>query len=261
VVGAVSGFLAQESIPSGTTAPVRNLLDAGPFAGSQVPKDWAIQVNRFWIDYLPDGNIDQFYSDLSIVDETGEERDRATISVNHPLRYNGVTLYQTSWGIAGVKIQLNNSPILQLPMGQLKTENPGQFWGTWVPLKPDLSEGVSLIARDLQGLVLLYDQQGSPIGAVREGMSIQLGDVALKIVEVVGSTGLQIKADPGVPLVYSGFGILMIGVVMSYFSHSQIWVLQTSDRVYIGGKTNRAKITFERELLDICATARSAVSA
>lgn len=257
VVGALTGFLAQELIPSGSIAPVQNILDAGPFAQGQIPQDWAVQVNRFWIDYLPDGNIDQFYSDLSIVDETGQERDRQTISVNHPLRYRGVTLYQTSWGIAGVQVQLNNSPILQLPMGQLDTGGRGQFWGTWVPTQPDLSEGVSLIARDLQGLVLLYDQSGQPLGALREGMGMQLGEVTLKVVKVIGSTGLQIKADPGTPLVYGGFALLMVGVVMSYFSHSQVWALQTGDRFYLGGKTNRAKVTFERELLQVLAALKT----
>ncbi|MFQ3614764.1 MAG: cytochrome c biogenesis protein, partial [Cyanobacteriota bacterium] len=39
----------------------------------------------------------------------------------------------------------------------------------------------------------------------------------------------------------------MVGVVMSYFSHSQIWALQTESGLYLGGKTNRALVTFERE--------------
>jgi cytochrome c biogenesis protein len=43
----------------------------------------------------------------------------------------------------------------------------------------------------------------------------------------------------------------MLGVVMSYFSHSQIWALQKGDVLYIGGKTNRAQVTFEREVLGI----------
>jgi cytochrome c biogenesis protein len=81
-------------------------------------------------------------------------------------------------------------------------------------------------------------------------MTIPINGVNLKIVELVGSTGLQIKADPGVPIVYLGFGLLMMGVVMSYFSHSQIWALQSGDRFYIGGKTNRAQVSFERELID-----------
>jgi cytochrome c biogenesis protein len=81
-------------------------------------------------------------------------------------------------------------------------------------------------------------------------MTVPINGVNLKIVELVGSTGLQIKADPGVPIVYLGFGLLMMGVVMSYFSHSQIWALQSGDRFYIGGKTNRAQVSFEREIID-----------
>lgn len=252
ILSSMTGFFAQEIAPSGSIFQIHNIISAGPFAASQIPKDWAVKVNRFWIDYTPDGNIDQFYSDLSVIDRQGEEVDRKTIYVNQPLRYHGVTLYQTSWSIDAVKVQLNNSPIFRLPMAQLETGGQGQFWGTWVPTKPDLSDGVSLVARDLQGTLFAYDRTGNLIGAVREGTGIDLSNgVTLKVLELVGSTGLQIKADPGTPIVYSGFALLMIGVVMSYFSHSQIWALQEGDRFYLGGKTNRAKVTFEREILAI----------
>jgi cytochrome c biogenesis protein len=43
----------------------------------------------------------------------------------------------------------------------------------------------------------------------------------------------------------------MIGVLMSYVSHSQIWALQQGDRLWIGGRTNRAQVAFERELIGI----------
>ena len=251
VWGAFTGFLAQEMVPSGETFQVKNIFAAGILSNSQVPKDWAVKVNRFWIDYTPEGAIDQFYSDLSVVDNQGEELERKTIYVNEPLRYDGVTFYQTNWGIAAVKVQLNNSPIFQLPMAQLKTENGGRIWGTWVPTKPDLSEGVSLITQDLQGTMLVYDAQGRLVTAVREGMKTAVNGINLKIVELVGSTGLQIKADPGVPIVYAGFALLMAGVVMSYVSHSQIWALQKGDRFYFGGRTNRAQVSFERELVNL----------
>jgi len=53
-----------------------------------------------------------------------------------------VTFYQTDWAIAAIQIQC--SPILQLPMAQLNTNGKGRIWGTWIPTKPDLSAGVSL---------------------------------------------------------------------------------------------------------------------
>jgi cytochrome c biogenesis protein len=99
--------------------------------------------------------------------------------------------------------------------------------------------------------MIVYDQQGNLYSAVREGMTLPVNGVNLKILEVLGSTGLQIKADPGIPLVYTGFGLLMLGVVMSYLSHSQIWALEAGDRFYLGGKTNRAQVAFEREILEI----------
>jgi cytochrome c biogenesis protein len=249
--GAMTGFVAQEMVPSGDTFQVKNIIDAGPLALSQVPKDWSVRVNRFWIDYTPSGSIDQFYSDMSVLNNQGQEVDHKKIFVNQPLRYHGVTFYQTDWGISSVRIQFNNSPIFQLPMAQLNTNGAGRIWGTWIPTKPDLSEGVSLLAKDLQGMVLIYDTTGKLVDTVRTGMSTQVNGVNLKIVAVNGSTGLQIKADPGIPIVYTGFALLMLGVVMSYFSHSQIWALKKGDRLFVGGKTNRAQVAFEQQVLEI----------
>lgn len=249
--GAMTGFMAQEMVASGDTFQVKNIIDAGPLAVGQVPKDWSVRVNRFWIDYTPTGGIDQFYSDMSVLNNQGEEVDHKKIFVNEPLRYHGVTFYQTDWGLSAVRVQVNNSPIFQLPMAQLDTKGRGRIWGTWIPTKPDLSEGVSLLAKDLQGMVLIYDAAGKLVNTVRTGMSTQINGVTLKILDLIGSTGLQIKADPGIPMVYTGFALLMAGVVMSYFSHSQIWALKKGDRLYVGGKTNRAQVAFEREVLDI----------
>ena len=249
--GIFTGFFAQEMIASGTVSPIKNIIESGPLAAAQIPTDWSLKVNRFWIDYTEDGAIDQFYSDLSVVNKGNEELKRDTIYVNKPLRYDGVTVYQTNWAIAAVRVQLNNSPVFQLPMAKLETISGGNIWGTWVPTKPDLSTGVSLLAKDLQGTVLIYDQQGELANAVRIGQSIEIDGINLKLIDLIGSTGLQIKADPGVPIVYTGFGLLMLGVIMSYFSHSQIWALEQDNKFYFGGKTNRAQVSFERNTIVI----------
>lgn len=238
ILGAMTGFFAQELVPSGETFQIRNIFDAGPWAKAQIPKDWSVRVNRFWIDYTPEGNIDQFYSDLSVLNQGGNEVDRKTIHVNEPLRHKGVTLYQADWGIAAVQVKLNNSPVLQLPMKLLENNGP-RFWGTWLPTRPDMSEGVTLLASDLQGTVLIYDNAGQLVATVRRGMATEVNGVSLSLVDMVGSTGLQIKADPGIPLVYAGFGLLMLGVMMSYVSHSQVWALADQSTVYVGGRTNQ----------------------
>src|SRR4028118_729549 len=249
--GAMTGFLGQEIVASGQTFQVQNIMDTGPWAGPQIPKDWSMRVNRFWIDYSPSGAIDQFYSDLSVLDKTGQEVDRKTIHVNEPLRYRGVTFYQADWAIAAVRVRLNKSPVLELPMALLDTQGKGRIWGAWIPTKPDLSAGVSLLAKDLQGTMLVYGTDGKLLTTVRAGTAAEVNGVMLAIDEVVGATGLQIKADPGIPIVYTGFGLLMLSVLMSYLSHSQIWALETAGKLYVGGRTNRAQVSFEREVVKI----------
>ena len=248
--GIFTGFFAQEMIRSGETFKIQNIIELGPLSRPQIPDDWSVKVNRFWIDYTENGDINQFYSDLSVVGDDGTELKRDTIYVNHPLRYDGVTLYQTNWSIAAVRVQLNNSPIFQIPVAKLDTLGAGDIWGTWVPTKPDMSSGVSMLIKDLQGTALIYNQQGELTSAIRIGQSVEVDGIQIKLIDLIGSTGLQIKADPGVPIVYTGFALLMLGVVMSYFSHSQIWALE-QDQLYFGAKTNRAQVSFEREMLAV----------
>ncbi len=259
--GSLTGFVAQEMVPSGDTFQVKNITEAGIWSAAQVPKDWSVRVNRFWIDYTPKGSIDQFYSDLSVLDKDGKEVDRQTIHVNKPLKYKGVSFYQANWDIHAIRFTFNNSPILQLPLTKLESQNGGrQVWGTWIPTKPDLSEGVTLITPDLQGTFLIYDQKGTLITTIRTNGSAEINGVTFTLKEAIGSTGLQIKADPGIPIVYAGFGLLMLGVMMSYVSHSQIWALQVGDRLYVGGKTNRAQVSFESELIDVTNDLTSAIA-
>lgn len=251
--GAMTGFFAQEMVPSGQNFQVRNIFDAGPWAMAQIPKDWSVRVNRFWIDYTPEGSIDQFYSDLTVLNQAGEPVKQKTIHVNEPLRYKGVTLYQADWGIAAVRVKLNNSPVLEIPVSKLEPEEGGRFWGTWLPVKPDMSDGVTIVARDLQGTVLIYNNEGQLVSTLRKGFATDINGITLSLVDIIGSTGLQIKADPGIPLVYTGFGLLMLSVMMSYVSHSQVWAIESEGKLYIGGRTNRAQVAFERELLEVLA--------
>jgi cytochrome c biogenesis protein len=69
--------------------------------------------------------------------------------------------------------------------------------------------------------------------------------------DILSSTGLQIKADPGILLIYSGFLFLMISTLISYITYSQIWIVQDKKKIFIGGNTTRAKFDFELEFLKL----------
>jgi len=53
-------------------------------------------------------------------------------------------------------------------------------------------------------------------------------------------TGFQIVKDPGLPLVWTGFVLLLAGLSISfYFSHRQIWAYVGEHSLTIGGSTSR----------------------
>jgi cytochrome c biogenesis protein len=98
---------------------------------------------------------------------------------------------------------------------------------------------------------VLYDQKGQIFSSMRPNQPQEVNGVRLTIKEVVGATGLQIKVDPSIPIVYGGFGLLMLSVMASYISHSQVWALAGEGKMIIGGKTNRALVQFAEEMQSI----------
>jgi cytochrome c biogenesis protein len=66
--------------------------------------------------------------------------------------------------------------------------------------------------------------------------------------EFITTTGLQIKTDSGIPLVYFSFLLLMVSVYISFISYSQIWQVEALTNLVVGGKSNRAVLYFQEEL-------------
>ncbi|XP_048492804.1 cytochrome c biogenesis protein CCS1, chloroplastic isoform X2 [Beta vulgaris subsp. vulgaris] len=196
--------------------------------------------------------VSQFHSDLSLFDLNGKEVMRKTISVNDPLRYGGFTIYQTDWGFSALQVLRNGEGPFNLAMAPLKLNGDKKLYGTFLPVGNDDSEnvkGISMLARDLQSIVL-YDQEGKFVGIRRpnSNLPIDIDGNKIVILDAIGTTGLELKIDPGVPIVYAGFGALMLTTCISYLSHAQIWALQDGTTVVIGGKTNRAKGEFPDEM-------------
>lgn len=79
-----------------------------------------------------------------------------------------------------------------------------------------------MLAKDLQQVVF-YDTDGQFVGVRRPGSGkvISTGGYSFIVDELVGSSGVQIKHDPGIVFVYTGFGFLMLTTLISYISHSQ----------------------------------------
>ena len=241
-IAAWGSFNAQELIPKGEIFQVQNTISKSWF--TKIP-DYPIRVNDFWIEYGPTNNIKQFYSDLSILNDNGNELSRKTISVNFPLRFKNLTLYQTDWNAIGLRIKLNNQQY-QLPLVSLtKAKN---LWVAWIPISETEQTGFTFIANTLNGTFSLYNENGTFLGIYNCGEKILPN---LSILEIITETGLQIKTDPGIPLIYFGFGLLMISSLISYLSFTQFWLTKRNQKIFIGGTSNRAKLNLRLEFLNL----------
>ena len=147
VVGAVNGFKAQEIVPKTETFHIQNILSNGQF--TSIPKV-STRINDFWITYTKQTTINQFYSDISILNVEGNEIERKTIFVNSPARYRGINYYQTDWNLIGLRIKDDQSQLLQYPLIKLGNSQ-NKIWITWIPDNLELKQGIILLIDNLQG--------------------------------------------------------------------------------------------------------------
>ena len=244
IVGSISGFKAQEIIPKTETFHIQNVLNNGQC--TLVP-NVAIRINDFWITYTKQTTVTQFYSDLSILNLDGNEIKRKTIFVNSPVKYNGIDYYQTDWNLIGLRIKNTDSSIFQYPFITLP-ENKEKLWLTWISTNSQLNEGLTLLIDNLQGYCSVYNQIGNFIGNLELNETLKIKN-SITLIDILSSTGLQVKSDPGILLIYLGFLFLMISTLISYITYSQLWIVQEKRKLFIGGNTTRATFDFELEFL------------
>ncbi|CAM9091320.1 unnamed protein product [Discosporangium mesarthrocarpum] len=246
--GALTGFNAQELVPKTEIFHIQNLIKTGIF--SSVPQK-TFRINDFWSIYNQNGLIKQFYSDISILNGNGFEIKRKTISVNTPLINNELIIYQTDWGIMGLRFNSMNKNInsFQIPVSKLNNSNQ-KIWITWLPNKIKNQEGFIILIKNNRGQITVYNKNGKFIKNINVGENIMLNNlITLNFIDFISSTGIQIKSDPGIKFIYFGFLFLIISSIISYISFSELWLLFDYKKIFFGGKTNRAKIKFNIEFL------------
>ncbi|KAF4366916.1 hypothetical protein F8388_013981 [Cannabis sativa] len=252
-LSAAGSFKGTVTVPQGLNFVVGDVL--GPTGFLSTPTEafnTEVHVNRFYMDFYDSGEVSQFHTDLSLYSLDGKEVLRKTISVNDPLRYEGITIYQTDWSFSALQIIKDDEGPFNLAMAPLQINGDKKLYGTFLPVgdanSPNV-KGISMLARDLQSIVL-YDQEGKFVGVRRPNSKLQIdiNGTKILIVDAIGSSGLNLKTDPGVPIVYAGFGALMLTTCISYLSHAQIWALQDGTSVVVGAKTNRAKAEFPDDM-------------
>ncbi len=250
--GALGGQRAEQYL-----APGRSLELMDSRGSSQL----TLALDHFSIQRDPAGRPEQFTSQLRILEGDGSGGSllkQAEISVNHPLRFQGVTLYQADWALATISLQLGKSPLLELPL-QSFPQLGEQIWGIVLPTRPDGSEPVLLSLGSEQGPVEIYGADGISLARLAPGgPAVEVKGLPIRVESVLPASGILLKRDPGVPLVYAGFAIALAGGGLSLLATRQLWAIAEqpdgqAGQLHVAGLCNRNLTGFAAELPQILA--------
>lgn len=245
--GALGGQRAEQYLAPGRSL---ELMD------SRGSSKLTLALDGFSVQRDPAGRPEQFTSKLRILEGDGSEGSllkQAEISVNHPLRFQGVTLYQADWALAAISLQLGKSPLLELPL-QSFPQLGEQVWGIVLPTRPDGSEPVLLSLGSEQGPVEIYGADGISIARLSPGgAAVEVKGLPIRVESVLPASGILLKRDPGVPLVYAGFAIAMAGGGLSLLATRQLWAIAEGQagqagQLHVAGLCNRNLTGFAAEL-------------
>jgi cytochrome c biogenesis protein len=239
------------------------------------PLGFSIRCDDFDVEFYGDSQMPKEYKSWLTVIDDGKEVMRKSIEVNDPLTYRGITFYQASYGsvpgvpgIVVLKITSSSgmSEIKRLNIGESFTIPGTDIEGTVRDFSPALSF-------DQQGKAFTFSEMmNNPAVFIdfREGGKEKYAGWILKrypetwktpegyivqFIEYWGAeyTGLQVRKDPGVRLVYLGSILMTMGLFIAFFmSHRKLWVRIVEDKgntkVSIGASTNKNRTGFERKI-------------
>lgn len=248
MLGAAWGALAGNRLER-FLAPGRSLDLLDRSGNSQL----TLTLDRFSIERDPAGRTEQFRSQLALQPPGATDPLYEEISVNHPLRYRGMTVYQADWSLATITVQLGQSPFLQLPL-QTFPELGDQLWGLVLPTRPDGTEPVLLTVASEAGPVQVFGAGGELITNLRPGgAAAEVNGLPVKVIDVMPASGLLLKRDPGVPLVYLGFAITLLGGGLSLVATRQLWAIgdQEHGKLHVAGLCNRNLSGFAQEFPEL----------
>jgi cytochrome c biogenesis protein len=281
VIGSIFGWEGFVNLAPGEAAQQIQLRNRN----QMLRLDFVIRCDDFKVSFYPNGTPEEFRASLSIL-EQGEVVKTQDIIVNDPLHYNGISIFQASYGplpprqedvvitdeftlvfaskATGMNYRKKASvgQTIEIPEGLGKfTVNElrpaynfrGQDLGaTFVgTLQQNNGVGVEVV---LPLQFPSFDKMGPMFNQIRkDDVIISVSGVKAKPAEQRYFTGLQVSRDPGVWVVYTGFIMIIVGCFVTFFmSHRQICVDIVAEgqncRILVTGAANKNKLGNERKL-------------
>ena len=126
------------------------------------------------------------------------------------------------------------------------------FGSVQLNLENILNTDLTVVINDLNGKIYFYDLKGILVQESDIGGFIQNDkNLKVQILDFITSTGLQIKSDPGIVIVYFSFFLLILSIYISFFTYSQIWVIELMKTIKVGGNSNRSVLFFQEDFRKI----------
>lgn len=243
------------------------------------PLGFEVRCDKFTVEFYENGAPEEYRSDLTFL-INGKEIEKKSLLVNHPAQFMGVTFYQSIYGtIPGRKVRLSISSdgeqqkpyALEVEIGKSAqlpgnegefsvVDVKGDFMGTGpaVLIKTrsrDGDEKQFWIFRDYE--IIRKRLPGPMLQSPKfDPSAFRPYTFSLEGLETAYYTGLQVNRDPGVPIVWAGFFLIIAGFFVAFFtSHRRIWIRLSKEgqavSISVAGTSNQNPVGLERELLHL----------
>ena len=285
IIGSIFGFDGFVAIPEGETVSQIHLRNSN----AMQPLGFSIRCDDFDVSFYRNGAPKEFRSTLTILQNDKEVLKRDVI-VNDPLRYAGINIFQSSYGelrpeqpvtqaFSADDIQLSFSIAASGMVYKRKAEigkpivipeGNGQF--VLMAFQPSAQFMGQNIGEALVGILTPPD--GEPVQVLLpihfpNFDKMRRGQVVISVVprhdhttapanpaEKRYYTGLQVTKDPGVWVVYFGFIVMIVGIVITFFMSHQRLCVEVSQkgkksRIMVAGSANKNKLGMEKKLQKI----------
>ncbi len=242
------------------------------------PLGFNIRCDEFLVDFYSRSDMPKAYKSWLTVVKDGKEVLKKVIEVNEPLSYEGVTFYQSSYGILPGGAQNGIFRFTLISKDGKREDVNVRFGGSFAFPGTNLSAKIEDFSPALgfderTGRAFTYaEQMNNPAVFVNfsENGKQKFGGWLLKrypetwklpdgnVLEFQGVwgiqyTGLQVRKDPGVGIVYLGCLAMATGLFIAFFmSHRKIWIRlieeKNNTRVVLGASANKNRRAFEQKI-------------
>ncbi len=238
---------------------------SGPMGQREkIQLDFAVRCNDFQITYYGETPMASDYlCDLSII-ENGREVKQKVIEVNSPLYFGGYGFYQSTYEhepgfkLTAVETETGDTVSVETALFQ-KWTVPGSTTAYRVV---DFEERATGMGRDLGPKAVVEHYEGNAlvetISLFSNYPSFYQGRedrfrVFFEVTSTRLKTGLGVIRDPGLPVVWVGFALLVIGVMQSFFiHHRRTWLVAAPAggvvELKLIGRANKGKFMFDKKL-------------